>query len=168
MFPINKKISLLLLTISLTTFSLPLLAEDLRQGLEPLSSSTTNKGSPIIGVTNISQQFPYTLDAGDVIALDIFNVPEYSKEYKVLVDGTLNLPLINRISVAGLTLEEAEYVIREEYLNQDFLRDPIVNVNLTVSRPISVAIVGEIRTPGSYLVPFAKGDSSNQEQSTCI
>ena len=166
MFPINKKISLLLLTISLTTFSLPLLAEDLRQGLEPLSSSTTNKGSPIIGVTNISQQFPYTLDAGDVITLDIFNVPEYSKEYKVLVDGTLNLPLINRISVAGLTLEEAEYIIREEYLNQGFLRDPIVNVNLLVPRPISVAIVGEIRTPGSYLVPFAKGDVSNQEQSS--
>ncbi len=140
-----------------------------RVPLKPLSPANNGTNDPIIApnwtnypvAPEISplQEFPYTLDAGDVIALDIFNVPEFSKEYQVLVDGTLNLPLINRISVAGLTLEEIESLIRDEYVNQGLLRDPIISVNLIAPRPVMVAIVGEIRNPGSYSVPFEGGNN---------
>ena len=165
MFRISHKISLAT-AILLTTVNLPVLAQQSRQGLQTFSPQTDSNGnSPeFVGVTSVSQQFPYTLDAGDVIALDIFNVPEYSKDYTVLVDGTVNLPLINRISVAGLTLQEAEFIIRREYFNQGYLRDPIVNVNLTRARPITVAIVGQIRNPGSYLVPFEGNETQGNSK----
>lgn len=143
------------------SFSPTALAGELtqRQPLKPLSppnNKTDNPVAPEINprIINTREEFPYTLGAGDVIALDIFNVPEYSKTYQVLVDGTLNLPLINRFSVVGLTLKEVESRIREEYVNQQLLRDPIISINLTAPRPINVAIVGEIRTPGAYSLPF--------------
>jgi polysaccharide export outer membrane protein len=138
------------------SFSPIVLAQELsqRQPLKPLSPPSNTTNSPVAPEVNPREEFPYTLGAGDVIALDIFNVPEYSREYQVLVDGTLNLPLINRISVAGLTLVETESLIRDEYVNQGLLRDPIVSVNLIAPRPVMVAIVGEIRNPGSYSVPF--------------
>ncbi|WP_373481294.1 polysaccharide biosynthesis/export family protein [Geminocystis sp.] len=145
-------------TLFFVSFFPPVFAQEsnARKPLIPLSppkNTPVNITSPPSTI-NTRQEFPYTLDAGDIISLDIFNVPEYSREYPVLVDGTINLPLINRISVVGLTLAEVESIISREYLDQGLLRDPIVSINLTAPRPIMVAIVGEIRTPGSYFVPF--------------
>ncbi|PHV63705.1 polysaccharide biosynthesis/export family protein [Cyanobacterium aponinum AL20118] len=135
-----------------------------RQPLKPLTGNnnpnTVNSDYPIsASQDSLAQRFPYTLDAGDVVSLNIFNVPEYSREYQVLVDGTLNLPLINRVTVAGLTLAEAELLISQEYVSQGLLRDPIVSIDLTIPRPITIAMVGEIRTPGSYSIPFETGGS---------
>ncbi len=137
-----------------------------RQPLKPFSNQDSNSvnvtNNPVSSPSdNLAQRFPYTLDAGDVVALNIFNVPEYSREYQVLVDGTLNLPLINRVSVAGLTLVEAESLISQEYVSQGLLRDPIVSLDLISPRPITIAMVGEIRTPGSYSIPFDTGGGNN-------
>jgi polysaccharide export outer membrane protein len=94
----------------------------------------------------------YTLGGGDRIALDIFNVPEYSREYQVLVNGTVNLALIGSVSVQGLTLEQASNRISTQYAR--FLRRPIVTVNLIAPRPVQVAIAGEVSRAGSYTIPL--------------
>lgn len=156
-----QTISLLILSIYSPNVSAQEFSQ--RQPLKPLSAPNNTNNNSTIPQTNSREEFPYTLDAGDVIALDIFNVPEYSKEYQVLVDGTLNLPLINRISVTGLTLEEVESIIYQEYVSKELLRDPIISVNLIAPRPVMVAIVGEIRTPGSYAVPFEGGNDKGRK-----
>lgn len=107
------------------------------------------------------EETPYTLEAGDVISLDVFDVPEYSKVYQVLIDGTINLPLINKISVAGLTLSETQTLITQIYSQRKLLTDPILAVNLVVPRPISVAIIGDVRNPGSYVIPFKTGGTDS-------
>ena len=66
---------------------------------------------PLGNSGSLTQEAAYTLGPGDRIALDIFGVPEFSKEYQVLVDGTLNLPIIRSVSIQGLTLQEAANVI---------------------------------------------------------
>lgn len=165
MFKISPSIFFLILMSNFWGYSV--YAQDLaqsRQPLKPLSTDTNTFDQNINPVStssdNLAQRFPYTLDAGDVIALSIFNVPEYSREYQVLVDGTVNLPLINRVSVAGLTLTEAEYLISQKYVSQGLLRDPIISLDLINPRPITIAMVGEIRTPGSYSIPFETGGST--------
>lgn len=117
----------------------------------------TNMASTRGGFDRLAERFPYTLDAGDVIALDVFNVPEYSKEYPVLVDGSVSLPLLGRIPVANLTLAEVEQLLTREYITRGYLKNPIIRVNLVKPRPITVAMVGEVRTPGSYSIPFDDG-----------
>lgn len=94
----------------------------------------------------------YTLGAGDRIGLDIFNVPEYSREYQVLVNGTVNLALIGSVSLQGLTLQQASNLISSQYAR--FLRRPIVTVNLVAARPVQVAIAGEVNRSGSYSIPL--------------
>lgn len=110
-------------------------------------------------------QTPYTLGPGDIIALDIFNVPEYSQNYQVLVDGSLNLPLINRVDVAGLTLPEAQELITRVYTEQQLLVDPLIAVNLIAPRPVNVSVTGDVRNPGSYAVPFRQGTSVQTQTS---
>ena len=105
---------------------------------------------------SLTQEAAYTLGAGDRIALDIFGVPEFSKEYQVLVDGTLNLPIIRSVSIQGLTLQQAATVITKRY--EPFINVPVVTVTLMVARPLNIGIAGEVTRPGSYKInPVREG-----------
>jgi len=92
----------------------------------------------------------YTLGAGDIVNIVIFRVDQYSGESQVLVDGTLNLPLVGKVNVNGLTLEETAERLSGQY--GQYLRRPIITVNLSARRPLQIAIAGEVSRPGSYTV----------------
>ncbi|MGB3764994.1 MAG: SLBB domain-containing protein [Phormidesmis sp.] len=98
----------------------------------------------------------YVLGAGDLVSVSIFNVPEYSGQQKVLANGTLNLPVVGMVSVAGLTLQSAGAAIASAY--QSELRYPAVTVVLEDARPLRVAIAGEVSQPGLYTL-MAEGDA---------
>ncbi len=95
-------------------------------------------------------QSAYTLGAGDVVRVDIFRVPDYSGESQVLVDGTLNLPLVGKVSVSGLSLEESAATVSRRYAQ--YLKRPLTTVSLVSRRPLQVGIAGEVSRPGSYTV----------------
>ncbi|MBW4444013.1 MAG: SLBB domain-containing protein [Plectolyngbya sp. WJT66-NPBG17] len=97
----------------------------------------------------------YTLGAGDRIRVDIFNVPEYSKDYQVLVNGTLSLYRVGSLSVSGLTIRQAQSAIAAKYAR--VLKEPGVDVSLTTARPLNVAIAGEVGKPGTYTLTFGEG-----------
>ncbi|MGB8688557.1 MAG: polysaccharide biosynthesis/export family protein [Microcoleus sp.] len=99
---------------------------------------------------SLTQEAAYILGSGDRIALDIFGVPEFSKEYQVLVDGTLNLPIIRSVSIQGLTLQQAANVITKRY--EPFINVPVVTVTLMVARPLNIGVAGEVTRPGSYKI----------------
>jgi polysaccharide export outer membrane protein len=105
---------------------------------------------PIGNSGSLTQEAAYTLGSGDRIALDIFGVPEFSKEYQVLVDGTLNLPIIRSVLIQGLTLQEAANVITKRY--EPFINVPVVTVTLVVARPLNIGLAGEVTSPGSYKI----------------
>lgn len=97
----------------------------------------------------------YLLGAGDKIKLDIFSVPEYSGDYQVLADGTLNLPLAGSIVVQDMSLKEASAAISRIF--REWLIRPIVTVSLLASRPVNVAVSGEVTRPGSYTTTLTEG-----------
>ena len=101
----------------------------------------------------------YTLGSGDIVKVDIFRVPQYSGESQVLVDGTLNLPLVGKVNVKGLSLEEASSTISRRY--SEYLRRPLITLSLINSRPIQIGIAGEVGRPGSYTVD-RNGSNGNQ------
>lgn len=117
------------------------------------------------GAPLVEEDAPYTLGAGDRLAVDIFNIPEYSKEYQVLVDGTLNLPLAGKVTVKGLTLSQAAALITKIYSERQLLTAPIIAVNLVAPRPIGVNLIGAVRNPGSYVVEFKTGREVGGTQS---
>ena len=97
----------------------------------------------------------YLLGAGDKIKLDIFSVPEYSGDYQVLADGTLNLPLAGSVTVQDMSLKDASAVISRTL--SEWLIRPIVTISLLASRPINVAVSGEVTRPGSYTTTLTEG-----------
>lgn len=98
--------------------------------------------------SSLPPETAYTLGAGDIVRVDIFKVPQYSGESEVLVDGTLNLPLVGAINVAGLTIEDSTALLSSQY--GQYLKRPLVTLSLVNRRPLQVGISGEINQPGAY------------------
>ncbi|MEM9806136.1 MAG: SLBB domain-containing protein [Cyanobacteria bacterium P01_D01_bin.56] len=90
----------------------------------------------------------YLLGPGDLITIDVFNVPEYSGEQRVLANGNVNLPAVGQVSLKGLTLAQAEQAISAKYSGE--VRYPQITVNLLTPRQLRVALTGEIHAPGLY------------------
>lgn len=101
----------------------------------------------------------YRLTNGDIISLWVANVPEYSTQFQLLGDGTVNLPVIGHIPLWGLTLQEAANLIASRYEEQQILVEPVVAVVLSSMNPLRVAVVGEVNRPGSYILAPMNGES---------
>lgn len=123
------------------------------------NSINPNSIPPALPSPNRSQTSEaYILGSGDRVQIDIFNVPEYSGDkgqYQILADGTINLPLVGYVSVSGLTLDQATTAISQQY--NKYLKRPSITLKLLASRPLQVAIAGEVYKPGSYTVPLTTG-----------
>ena len=113
------------------------------------------RANPSVIVNPSLSETPYTIGKGDRLRIDIFDVPEYSNEYQVLIDGTIDLPVIGTLLVEGLTLPQLREFIAREYA--PFVQRPIVTVNLIAARPLKIAISGEIKRPGSYTITLSEG-----------
>jgi polysaccharide biosynthesis/export protein len=94
----------------------------------------------------------YTLGAGDRLRVDIFNVPEYSGEFYVLGDGSINLPVVGAIPVQGLTVQKASGLLTNYFSR--YVKRPIVTISVLAPRPVQFAIAGEVTRSGSYTIPF--------------
>lgn len=123
-----------------------------RLGLaQALPTTNTNTSAPPVSGSVGQAELPYTLGSGDRVRVDVYRIPQYSGEVEVLVDGSLNLPLVGSIAVKGLTLEQSSGTISAAY--SQYLKRPIITVTLLSRRPIQIGVAGEVNRPGSYTIP---------------
>jgi polysaccharide biosynthesis/export protein len=94
----------------------------------------------------------YTLGPGDRLRVDIFNVPEYSGEFYVLGDGSINLPVVGSIPLQGLTIQKSSALLTSYFSR--YVKRPIVTISVLAPRPVQFAIAGEVTRAGSYTIPF--------------
>jgi polysaccharide export outer membrane protein len=128
-----------------SSLSVPSYARQPNQTASNKSSSQTNFSSA---------ETEYTLGAGDRIRVDIFQVPEFSGEFVVLVDGTVSFPLVGNLKVEGLTVSQLNALLSQNYAA--YLKRPVVTIGLLAPRPLKVAISGEVNNPGSYTLALGE------------
>ena len=100
----------------------------------------------------VSPTRPYLLAPFDKVSVQVFDVPELSRE-QIQIDagGRLSYPLIGTIGVQGMTAEQLADEIRRR-LQGSFVRDPQVSVNLTETVSQVVTVDGQVVKPGLYPV----------------
>lgn len=85
---------------------------------------------------------------------EIYNSSEvYGKWVLVQEDSTIDLPGMHDFKIAGLTLEQAEQVIKQHHSDQ--IRDPEVTLRVM---DLQVTLLGEVKNPGSYVIDRDKAD----------
>ena len=87
----------------------------------------------------------------DTLQIDVFNVPDLSREVQVDAGGQIAMPLIGTISARGLTAQELAQTI-EGALRGRYVRSPDVTVNIKSSVSQVVTMDGQVTEPGLYPV----------------
>lgn len=106
-----------------------------------------------------------TVSAANIEAVQPFNLPVTSaprlggstgtisgsmqlQSYLVDSDGNIEFPVLGTLHVAGKTRQELIRSLKEDI--SDYVRDPIVNINIT---NFQVTVIGEVNQPGTFTVP---------------
>jgi len=100
------------------------------------------------GGTAGSARFARTIERGSRVSIYLRGIPA-PEEVKEVVDelGSVSLPLVGLIDIAGLTTAEAEKEIREEYIDRGYYKD--INV-IVVSEEDEYFVRGEVKREGRY------------------
>jgi len=89
----------------------------------------------LLGSAQVVGASEYALSPNDQLEINIIGQPDLTTKQVVTPDGTISLPVIGRIKVAGLTLSQLD-----EYLSSEFakyIKKPKIIVYLT-TRPIYI------------------------------
>jgi polysaccharide biosynthesis/export protein len=106
-----------------------------RNSVEPLGA---NLPSQVIG-------------PDDLIALSVYDSPEFSRTVRVGPDGTIRLPMLKqKIQAAGILPSDLEISVAKALVDEKLLVEPFVTVTMAEyhSRPISV--VGAVKSPLTF------------------
>lgn len=87
----------------------------------------------------------------DTISVNVFGVPELSRDMQVDAGGKIAMPLIGTIDAGGKTAAELGQDI-ERQLSGRYVRDPNVTVNIVSSVSQVVTVDGQVVEPGLYPV----------------
>ena len=91
-----------------------------------------------------------TIGAGDVFLLTIVGEDKLPKEFRVAPDGTVDLPYIHNVQVAGLEPQEIAALVRKKLIESDVLRDPSVAIDIKEYNSKRVVVLGQVQKPGSF------------------
>ena len=89
----------------------------------------------------------YIVGPGDLLSVNVSrDYPELYSLVKIDGEGTIFLPKLNRIYVAGLDISELEDVLNKAF--GKFVKFPTVEVYVSDYRAIRVMVDGEVENPG--------------------
>jgi protein involved in polysaccharide export with SLBB domain len=93
--------------------------------------------------------------AGDVFTMEIVGEKDLPKEYTVSSNGTVDLPYVQTIDVAGLEPQEIARLIRQRLIEKKILSDPSVIVQVKEYNSRRVVLLGQVVKPGTF--PLTSG-----------
>jgi polysaccharide biosynthesis/export protein len=93
----------------------------------------------------------YVIGNGDLLALQVFDVPELSREVRVSQTGTIAIPLVPvRLHVSGLTETQAQFKIAEVLEANGLVSHPDVSVTVKEHKSKPITVLGAVLHPMVY------------------
>lgn len=90
----------------------------------------------------------YILDVGDILDIQLVGQNSYIKEFQVGGDGSVNIPDIGKIVVAGLDLNEASSLIKSRVSSAFIGTEAFISLNKV--RDVNILVSGNAANPGIY------------------
>jgi polysaccharide biosynthesis/export protein len=99
------------------------------------------------------KQGDYIIGSGDLVRIEVFDVPELSREVRVSESGHISLPLLPvRVRAGGLTAFQLEEKLAELLQGNGLVSHPQVTVFLKEQRSQPITLIGAVRRPMVYQV----------------
>jgi polysaccharide biosynthesis/export protein len=96
----------------------------------------------------VAKSAAYQLGTGDEVKIAVYGFDPLSGTYIVKDQGAVSLPLAGSVSVAGMSLAEAEAAVAATLIERQVAVNPSVSAQVVKYRPFFV--LGEVQKPGSY------------------
>ena len=90
----------------------------------------------------------YMLDVGDILQIQLVGQNDYIEDFLVSSDGSINLPDIGKIVVAGLSLNDTSELIKSK-VNSAFIGTEAF-ITLSEIRDVNILVTGNAQNPGIY------------------
>jgi polysaccharide biosynthesis/export protein len=90
------------------------------------------------------------LGTGDAVHITVFQQADLTTDARITEKGTIPMPLIGEVKVAGMTQSEAAAKIAGDLKSGKYLKNPQVTVALTTLRSRQVSVLGQVARPGRY------------------
>jgi protein involved in polysaccharide export with SLBB domain len=119
------------------------------------SSATNGVTAPTeisVPGTNVPASIAYHLHPNDMIEVHIYGEDELTSKVKLSESGTIVLPLLPALELAGQTVAQARDRVRDAYM-KDFLINPVVTVAIVEYGNSKLSVLGQVRSPGVYQFP---------------
>ncbi len=91
----------------------------------------------------------YRVGRQDLLEIRVFDLEELNQTVRVADDGSITLPLLGRLLVAGRTKGDLEKEIAR-LLEERFVRDPQVTIFIKEYESKKVAVSGAVKKPDTY------------------
>lgn len=90
----------------------------------------------------------YVIGSSDLLRIEVFDVPDLSREVRVGESGYISLPLIPvKVKVAGLTPFQVEEKLTELMQVNGLVKNPQVTVLVKEQRSQPITVIGAVRNP---------------------
>jgi polysaccharide export outer membrane protein len=94
-----------------------------------------------------------TIGSGDLLHIDVYDVPDLSRDVRVSDSGMISLPLIpGRIQAGGLTTYQLEQKLAELLITNGLVTHPQVSVFVREQNSQPVSVVGAVNRPTVHQV----------------
>lgn len=91
----------------------------------------------------------YTLGPNDQVMIRAFEAEELNdRSFRVDSGGYLNLPMVGRVKVTGMTVQQLEQELSQ--LLKQFIKEPQISVTVLQFRTSPVFLSGSFKNPGIY------------------
>ena len=94
----------------------------------------------------------YVIGAQDVLTITSYDQADLTGKFTVEADGTFTFPMIGRVRAGGSTLRQVEAQMKKQLKDEGYFNNPQITVSVETYRSQKIFIVGEVRTPGSYVL----------------
>ena len=134
---------------------IPLAVPPTDDATPPIRTPPPPAAAPFTAPTE-SANGEYRIGAGDVLQVEVFGLPELTRETRVLRDGSITLPLVGGIKLAGLGLRQAELGIADLLSKRKLVNDPQVSILVKDFQSRGISIQGAVNRPGVYQMVESK------------
>jgi polysaccharide export outer membrane protein len=98
-----------------------------------------------------SKQTEYRIGSGDILHVEVFDVPDLSRDVQVSSTGFIGLPLLPvRVQATGLTTAQLEQKVTELLQVNGLVSHPQVTVTAKERHNHPITVVGSVRKPMMY------------------
>ena len=95
----------------------------------------------------------YRLSPFDLVKVSVYGQDDLECEQRISDKGILSMPLLGGVLVGNSTVSEAEDLVEQMFVQQQYLRNPVVSISIQEFAPKMVTILGEVEKPGAIAIP---------------